>query len=409
MALEPINTSTILKTSDPVPSARLDVPGWIVTETMEVTFGDYEGRPDVERVQLAREMLAYFFEQGWFIVAVISSGSDGRWESVVHDSGEDKTVSTERGTATSGSTEEAQSSGRNNYQSSYNIRSDGEGGGSGTSQGISNASSLGVTEAKGNSESNEEKSETKTSSASKSAVEAYWSSWQKVRLQRKRISPRKVLDSMMGELVESYNAGEKVVSERYSAVIALYSTMLARSEGELNRLSGEVDEFKARMAGVMDAVSKAMESLAPSGSKDAVDEALEYQRRTINEKFDALVASEKNRLIASGFNTSRWPVIVAGIERERGIALLAVSDKSLGWKRDMASAVASVAGPLEAAAKAMWEVGTDGIVKPTNMRNEVLKWMLDYAERHNTTRAKLEDIAQLPRILDGVAGGYAEK
>jgi hypothetical protein len=185
--------------------------------------------------------------------------------------------------------------------------------------------------------------------------------------------------------------------------------MLARSEGELNRLSGEVDEFKARMAGVMDAVSKAMESLAPSGSKDAVDEALEYQRRTINEKFDALVASEKNRLIASGFNTSRWPVIVAGIERERGIALLAVSDKSLGWKRDMASAVASVAGPLEAAAKAMWEVGTDGIVKPTNMRNEVLKWMLDYAERHNTTRAKLEDIAQLPRILDGVAGGYAEK
>lgn len=426
MALEPINTSTILTTTDPIPTSTIDVPGWLVTETMEISFGDYTGRPDVEHVQLAREMLSYFFEQGWYIVAVISAASAGKWESVSESSASRSTrksssgsESTEtQGDASSQSTENASSDASNRYSSDYRIQSDGQGGGSGHSSGNLNASSRGSSSANGSSTSSESEvkvqsgseSQNGSESEARSDVSAYWASWQKVRLQRKRVSPRKVLESMVGELVESRNRGEKAVADRYTAVIALYSTMLSRTERELDPLADEVDAFRRMMDGVMDAVKSTLDKVSGDGFGDEVNEAAEYQRAAINKKFDGLIASEKSRLITAGlYNSTIWTTVAAGIERERGVALLAVSDKIIGWRRDMAATAASLSGTLESAARGVWGAVKDGLTTPTTMRNEVLKWMLDFAERHNTERAKVEDIAQIPRVLDGIAGGYMEK
>lgn len=461
MSLPSINVNTIIDAADPVGNVSINVPSWFIVESMEITFGDYEGRPDVERVQLSRDILEYFFQQGWFIASVLSAGSDGKWQSMTTDesnairnvlSNSQKTSSaqtdsstTENGTAestkketstaSSGSHENLESFATQDSASNFNT-SNNPGSASGSSYGSGSSSSKGSAETSGTSSGIENSSENE--STKKSSVEsgtqsssdvsseaqkddttetatrtqdgdAYWSSWQKVRMQRRRISPRAVLTTMVGEITDSFNKGTKVVSDRYKAIVSLYATMINETGDAVNLdpyVKGFEDNFK-RLIGL---VNDAIKNIGIAENADDVNEAAELQRRLINQKFDAMKAQKRSDLLSRGlFNSTQWVMIAAGIERERSTALLEVVDKKLGWKVQLAGSQGPLINALQNAMRALFDAQEEGVVKPVDMRNNVMKWMLDYAANHETPYSKIQEIPQLVAGLDDVAGGYPEK
>ena len=87
MTLTPINPMEYIKPHDPIPEAVRDVSKWFKTETVELTFGREIGRPS-ELITADREMLAWYFSQGWYIDAVLGGGTGGEWKSVATASAE---------------------------------------------------------------------------------------------------------------------------------------------------------------------------------------------------------------------------------------------------------------------------------------------------------------------------------
>lgn len=58
-----------------------DVSAWFKDETLELTFGESEGRPSASFV-MRKEYLTRFLENGWTVAAVVASAEGGDWKSV---------------------------------------------------------------------------------------------------------------------------------------------------------------------------------------------------------------------------------------------------------------------------------------------------------------------------------------
>ena len=77
MTIEKINPLLYITDRDPIPEDVLDSSAWFKTETCELNFGEYVGRPD-ENIAMHKSMLAYFFANGWYVDAVLGGGSGGK-------------------------------------------------------------------------------------------------------------------------------------------------------------------------------------------------------------------------------------------------------------------------------------------------------------------------------------------
>ena len=399
MTIEKINPLLYITDRDPIPEDVLDASAWFKTETCELDFGEYVGRPD-ENIAMHKSMLSYYLANGWYVDAVLGGGHGGTWQSVAHAS------NTTSGTANSRST--AKSNGTSKASSSSHSTAMGGGLSSASTSGESSGTSSGTSESTGTSTNSGASSATNTQDGG-----PYWYAYNRIRLKRRRMQTELVLKDMIAQFTKAYNEGRQINDERYDELVALYALMLSRTEDEANAFAGlNVDDFKPLAKLVTDEIKKAIEEY-----KNAVgnlpEDWMQSRIDEINRKFDALLAEAKSKMVSAGtYNSTVWPTTASGIERDRQIALNDLKDEMVNTKVDVygkiAGMTADIGKNLLDCEIRILEMQNKMMLGPTEMRNQVFKWMLDFMERREDDYPGLESIAQIAERLgysDGASGG----
>ena len=407
-SLEPVNPLLYIKPHDPIPESVKNVSRWFKDETMELTVGKEVGRPDAE-INAEREMLAWLFSQGWYISAVLATGSHGEW----------KSVSTATAAQMANATTNSQSMSQSSAQSSGTGRTDADKWFTNTDQsttvtGTVNSSStsgqnLGTAQATGTASNSGNSTSTTTQDGG-----AWWCAYQKIRLKRRKMQSEAVLQDMIESFTKAYNEGREVNNARYDELVALYALMLSRTESEANALSFSPEDFKpladAVLAAVKDALEKyrgAVGDLPADWMKSRIDE--------INRKFDELVGQAKAKMVTEGtYNSTVWPTTLSGIERDRQYALNDLKDEMVTAKIDAYGKIATITGEigqrlLDCETRII-EAQQKMLLGPTEIRNTVFKWMLDFMERRDDEYPGLDQLVTIADRLgygDGAAGGAA--
>lgn len=392
--LEKINPLLYITDRDPVPEEVLDSSAWFKTEVCELDFGEYVGRP-VQNIALHKSMLSYYLANGWYVDAVLGGGSGGKWESVATSRNKTKGSASSESSGESGGSSSASSSSNASVSES----------GSSHSQGSSSGSSSGHTSASGKSGNAGESEATSTQDGG-----PYWYAYTRIRLKRRKMQTELVLKDMVRSFTKAYNEGRQINDERYDELVSLYALMLSRTEDEANAFAGlSADDFKPLAEMITGAIRKAMEDYrdALGGADDIVAARIDE----INRKFDALLAEAKSKMVSAGtYNSTVWPTTASGIERDRQIALKDAGSLKLDVYGKIASMTADIGGKLLDCEIRILEMQNKMMLGPTEIRNQVFKWMLDFMERRDDDYPGLESISQIAERLgysEGATGGNA--
>lgn len=402
MTIEKINPLLYITDRDPIPEDVLDASAWFKTETCELDFGEYVGRP-AENVAMHKSMLAYYLANGWYVDAVLEGGEGGTWRSVAQASnatnGNSRSASSAKSSGKSKATSHSHSSAMGGDLTSADTTGESEGESSGTSE------SSGMAENRG----------TSTATTSQDGG-PYWYAYNRIRLKRRKMQTELVLKDMISQFTRAYNEGREINDERYDELVALYALMLSRTEDEANAFAGlNVDDFKPLAQLVTDEIKKAIEEYK-SAVGDLPADWMQSRIDEINRKFDALLAEAKSKMVSAGtYNSTVWPTTASGIERDRQLALNDLKDEMVTLKVDVYGKIASMTADvgqklLDCEIKIL-EMQNKMMLGPTEMRNQVFKWMLDFMERRDDDYPGLESIAQIAERLgysDGATGGSTE-
>ncbi len=433
-ALKKINPLEYITPHDPLPEAVKDVAKWFKTETVELNFGKEIGKPS-EFITADRDMLAWYFSQGWYVDAILSQTSGGNWKSVSTAQASQIANAVSQSNATNSSTtstssqssnsSKAESSGKGTTKASdtwsqfgtdvegkivilgttTDSESSGENSGSASATGINSAS--GTANANGT---------TSNEGSSKSTTEqdggAYWYSCQRIRLKRRKMQSEAVLQDMITSFTKAYNEGRGINNDRYEELVSLYALMLSRTEDEANGFGFSPDDFKPLVEMVVGAVKDALAKYGAS-VENIPDDWLQQRIKDINDKFDALVGEAKTTMVSNGtYNSTVWPTTLAGIERRRADALNDLKDDMVTLKVEtygkIAGTTADVGNKLMDCATQIIKAQKELMLGPTEIRNNVFKWMLDFMERREDDYPGLEQIAKAAESLgygDGASAG----
>ena len=399
MTVQPINPLLYITDRDPIPEDVLDASAWFKTETCELDFGEYVGRPD-ENIAMHKSMLSYYLANGWYVDAVLGGGHGGTWQSVAHASNLTNNTANSSSKATSRGDSEATSHSHSTAMGGGLTSANTDGDSSGHSSGES--SSSGTSSNTGNS-----------SAMTTQDGGPYWYAYNRIRLKRRRMQTELVLKDMIAQFTKAYNEGRQINDERYDDLVALYALMLSRTEDEANAFAGlNVDDFKPLAKLVTDEIKKAIEEYKSAVGNLPAD-WMQSRIDEINRKFDALLAEAKSKMVSAGtYNSTVWPTTASGIERDRQIALNNLKDDMVTLKVDVYGKIASMTadvgkGLLDCEIRIL-EMQNKMMLGPTEMRNQVFKWMLDFMERRDDDYPGLESISQIAERLgysDGASGG----
>lgn len=435
----------------PAAESVLDATAWFADEEMILDFGEYAGRPSANAM-MHTSLLTYFLANGWKVVAVLSQGEGGEWQSTA------EATSMNQVNANSKTYSESYADGEAESESYVD-----EGGGPGsadTTRATSSTHSEGDTTSEG-----ESTSLGTASSSSTSGGAPYWCAYIKVKLRRRKMQSERVLRDMITSFTNAYNEGRTVNNARYDELVALYALMLTHTEDELNTIPLSLiteDDFKALSDQIADVMRDAI-TVSPADIRDYIEEAIRNVREAIsdfkqnatpipaewfvsrvneiNRKFDNLIATNRAKMVADNtYNGSVWTNVESGVERDRQYALTDLADTMVTLKVDtyakiadqtanseikladilakiknleMISAdvnakIAGIRADLLKSASAI----IDGIQKRridiSTLRNTVLKWMFDFMERRDDDYPGLEQLATIAERLgysDGAVGG----
>lgn len=369
---------------DPVDEVALDSSSWFKTETVELNFGEYVGRPS-EDVVLRSSMLSYFFSNGWYVDAVLGSGRGGSWRHV--SSSKVKTTGTAKSSATNEATSYSRSSGLIEWAPS--------------SSGTSSGSSEGESDSSGSSDSNVS-----------SDGAPFWFTYTRIRLKRRKMQSELVLQDMINQFTKAYNEGRKINDQRYDELVALYSIMLSRTEDEANAWNFSPVDFSSLTDELMESLQNSITDF--DGKVGSIPEDfLQNREDEVNRKFDAELAKSRSEMVSRGiFNTTVWDSVAAGIEKNRQYALNDLSDKTVMTKIDVYGKIvgikADVTGKIIDSAVRVMEALQKRMLGPTEIRNTVFKWMLDFMERREDDYPGLDQLVTISDRLgygDGATGG----
>jgi len=413
--LNPINPLLYIHPHDPLPEEVKEVSKWFKTETVELNFGEYVGRPDAN-ITAHREMLTWYFSQGWYVDAVLSSAEGGNWKSVATANASQSARSSSNSTSQNEST--AQSTGKGETDASHTVETSGFDSSGNYNHNIvvlgtttdsnSNGTNKGSASATGNASQ-----DGYSSSTTEQDGGPYWYAYQRIRLKRRKMQSEAVLQDMITSFTKAYNEGREINDARYDELVALYALMLSRTEDEANAFGGlSADDFKplaeAVVAAVKDALEKyrgAVGDIPADWMKSRIDE--------INRKFDALVGQAKAKMVAEGtYNSTVWPTTLSGIERDRQYALSDLKDEMVTAKIDAYGKIATITSEigqklLDCEIRII-EAQQKMLLGPTEVRNTVFKWMLDFMERRDDDYPGLDQLVTIADRLgygDGASAG----
>ena len=392
MTIQPISPLEYITDRDPIPEEVMDTSSWFKNETMELEVGEYVGRPN-EAALFHTSFIMPLLAEGWYIDAYLERGSGGTWKSAAKakasQNGRSSSVSSARSSTSSSASSSATSE-------TYTL-------GGGSTKGSSSGRSDGSTNSNGSGS---------TSGSSETTTEQdggpWWYSYQKLRLKRRKMQSELVLKDMIASFTKAYNEGRQINDERYDELVALYALMLSRTEDEAN---ASTEDFKpladAVVAACKDALEKygaSVENLPADWMQSRIDE--------VNRKFDALVAQAKSKMVSEGtYNSTVWPTTVSGIERDRQIALNGLKDDMVTTKIDVLGKIAAMKADigqklLDCEIRII-EAQQKMLLGPTEVRNTVFKWMLDFMERRDDDYPGLEQLATIASQLGYAEGGAA--
>jgi hypothetical protein len=385
----------------PTPQAAMNVSQWFATETMEVEVGDTVGRP-AQEVKLSRDVVTYLLANGWYITAYMAAAEGGEWTSTATAEVNSSSGSVSNGWSKSESTPSGEK------EINHYTMSDGAGG---TDNG-GNASHTTVKQTPSESEVQSNSSSTVAGSSATITTNGgapYWYSCFKVQLQRRRIQAENVLQDMVQSFTDAYNEGRQVNSDRYDEIVSLYALMLARTESEANNVWAMLspDDFKPLAEMVTNAVRAALENYE-NAVGDLPADWMQSRIDEINDKFNALLAEAQAKMVTAGtYNSTVWPTTASGIERDRQKALNDLNDEMVTLKVEVYGKIATITAEigqklLDCEIRII-EAMNKMLVGPTELRNTVLKWMLEFMERRDDDHPSLESLVTVADKL-----GYAE-
>ena len=396
MNLEPIRPLEYITDRDPIPEEVMDSSAWFKTETMELDVGEYVGRPQAAAL-FHTSFIMPLLAEGWYIDAVLEKGEGGAWTSSATAKAEQNSSANNTSSASSSSNSSASSSATSETYTMGGGRSDGSSSGntSGTSRATGTAKNAGTS---------------KTTTTQDGGP--WWYSYTKLRLKRRKMQSELVLKDMISSFTKAYNEGRQINDERYDELVALYALMLSRTEDEANAFGGlSTEDFKpladAVVAACKDALEKygaSVENLPADWMQSRIDE--------VNRKFDALLAQAKSKMVSEGtYNSTVWPTTVSGIERDRQIALNDLKDDMVTTKIDVLGKIAAMKADigqklLDCEIRII-EAQQKMLLGPTEVRNTVFKWMLDFMERRDDDYPGLEQLATIASQLGYAEGGAA--
>ena len=396
MNLEPIRPLEYITDRDPIPEEVMDSTSWFKTETMELDVGEYVGRPQAAAL-FHTSFIMPLLAEGWYIDAVLEKGEGGAWTSSATAKAKQNSSANNTSSASSSSSSSASSKATSETFTMGGGRSEGSSSGrtSGTSRATGTAGNTGT-------------SETTTTQDGG----PWWYSYTKLRLKRRKMQSELVLKDMISSFTKAYNEGRQINDERYDELVALYALMLSRTEDEANAFGGlSADDFKPLADAVISACKDALEKYGASADNIPSD-WLQSRIDEINRKFDALVAQAKSKMISEGtYNSTVWPTTMSGIERDRQIALNALKDDMVTLKVDVLGKIAAMKADigqklLDCEIRII-EAQQKMLLGPTEIRNTVFKWMLDFMERREDDYPGLEQLATIASQLGYAEGGAA--
>lgn len=409
--LKPINPLLYITPHDPIPESIKQVSKWFKTETVELNFGEYVGRPDAN-ITAHREMLTWYFSQGWYVDAVLSSHEGGKWVSVATASSAQRGSSNSKSNSSNESNAESHGTGKTKA-SDYITATSAEGGVSSVVLGTETTSNSSGRNSGSASATGEASSESNGTSVTEQDGGPYWFAYQRIRLKRRKMQSEAVLQDMITSFTKAYNEGREINNERYDELVALYAMMLSRTEDEANAFGGlSADDFKPLADAVVGAVKDALENFKGSVG-DLPADWMKSRIDEINRKFDALVGQAKAKMVAEGtYNSTVWPTTLSGIERDRQYALNALKDDMVTAKIDAYGKIASITGDiggklLDCEIRII-EAQQKMLLGPTEVRNTVFKWMLDFMERRDDDYPGLDQLVTIADRLgygDGASAG----
>ncbi len=402
MQLEPIRPLEYITDRDPIPEEVMDSSSWFKTETMELDVGEYVGRPQAAAL-FHTSFIMPLLAEGWYIDAVLGSNDGGEWITTATATAAQNGSSKNKSKAKSESKSEAESQAESQapYATNGFIDMTGE------SHGSSKGSSSGTSETEG---------EASTSGSSTTSTQQHggpwWYAYTKIRLKRRKMQSELVLKDMIASFTKAYNEGRQINDERYDELVALYALMLSRTEDEANAFGGlSADDFKPLADAVIAACKDAMEKYGASADNIPAD-WMQSRIDEINRKFDALVAQAKSDMISKGtYNSTVWPTTMSGIERDRQLALNGLKDDMVTLKVDVLGKIAAMKADigqklLDCEIRII-EAQQKMLLGPTEIRNTVFKWMLDFMERREDDYPGLEQLATIASQLGYAEGGAA--
>ena len=402
MQLEPIRPLEYITDRDPIPEEVMDSSSWFKTETMELDVGEYVGRPQAAAL-FHTSFIMPLLAEGWYIDAVLGSNDGGEWITTATATAAQNGSSKNKSKAKSESKSEAESEAESQapYATNGFIDMTGE------SHGTSKGSSSGTSETEG---------EASTSGSSTTSTQQHggpwWYAYTKLRLKRRKMQSELVLKDMIASFTKAYNEGRQINDERYDELVALYALMLSRTEDEANAFGGlSADDFKPLADAVIAACKDAMEKYGASADNIPAD-WMQSRIDEINRKFDALVAQAKSDMISKGtYNSTVWPTTMSGIERDRQLALNGLKDDMVTLKVDVLGKIAAMKADigqklLDCEIRII-EAQQKMLLGPTEIRNTVFKWMLDFMERREDDYPGLEQLATIASQLGYAEGGAA--
>ena len=407
MNLEPIRPLEYITDRDPIPEEVMDSSSWFKTETMELDVGEYVGRPQAAAL-FHTSFIMPLLAEGWYIDAVLSTGENGQWLSVATAQASQNGSSDSESSASSSSESEASSKAESRTWGSGSSNSAGSStSGGGTTDGASRGTTSGESGSTGRSSTSGSSTTTTTQDGG-----PFWYAYKRLRMKRRKMQSELVLKDMIASFTKAYNEGRQINDERYDELVALYALMLSRTEDEANAFGGlSTEDFKpladAVVAACKDALEKygaSVENLPADWMQSRIDE--------VNRKFDALLAQAKSKMVSEGtYNSTVWPTTVSGIERDRQIALNDLKDDMVTTKIDVLGKIAAMKADigqklLDCEIRII-EAQQKMLLGPTEVRNTVFKWMLDFMERRDDDYPGLEQLATIASQLGYAEGGAA--
>ena len=218
---------------------------------------------------------------------------------------------------------------------------------------------------------------------------------------RRKMQSELVLQDMVTDFTKAYNEGRSINDLRYDELVAIWNVALDKTEDEINAVG--VDGYDTVIQAILDQMPVDLADFE-TNIDGIMDDYGDSRRTAIAVRFNSESAQAEQDLINKGlYNATLWGSVSAGIEREREQALTDFEDtyveRQVAIELALLKARADVRMALIEANNRWMAIRRENRFTPLEIRNQTLKYMLDFMERRTDSYPGLENLAAMSAQL----------